>query len=101
MFAVDRNGGNVGRSTNRGNSFSTVASFGPNGSWNSPLVISPSDTNVLYVGLDRVNKSTNRGSSWSPTATAGFLDGNLSLSMAISYTNPDTLYVGTPPSRPR
>ncbi|HEY6190997.1 MAG TPA: T9SS type A sorting domain-containing protein [Bacteroidota bacterium] len=97
MFAVNRNGGSVGRSTNRGASFSTVASFAGNGSWNSPLVLSPSDTNVLYMGLDRIYKSTNRGTTWASTNTTGFLDGNLALSMAISSTSPDTLYVGKAP----
>lgn len=97
MFAVNRNGGSAGRSTNRGTSFQTVVSFGPSGSWNSPIIIAPSDTNVVYVGLDRVYKSVNRGSNWFSTSTVGFLDGNLSLSMAVSYTNPDTLYVGKAP----
>ena len=97
MFAVNRNGGNVGRSVDRGNSFQGAGSFPASGSWNSPLVLSPSDTSVLYLGLDRVYKSVNRGSSWTPTSTSGFLDGNLALSMAISSTNPDTLYVGKAP----
>ncbi len=97
MFAIDRNGGSVGRSTNRGSSFPTVVSFSAVGSWNSPILMAPSDTNVLYAGTDRVYKSVNRGTNWSTTSTTGFLDGNTCLSMAVSATSSDTLYVGKPP----
>src|SRR5206468_2270498 len=44
-----------------------------------------------------VYKSVNSGVTWTPANTSGFLDGNLPLSMAVSATNPDTLYVGKAP----
>ncbi|TLY30100.1 MAG: hypothetical protein E6K56_07295, partial [Ignavibacteria bacterium] len=97
MFAVNRNGGSVGRSTDRGNFFGGVFSSGSPGSWNTPLIMSPSDTNVIYLGKDLVYKSTGAGTGWSQTSSSGFLDGNLSLSMAISFTSPNTLYVGKAP----
>ena len=97
MFAVNRNGGTVGKSTDRGNSFGGVFSSGSAGSWNTPIIMSPSDTNVIYLGKDLVYKSTGAGTGWFQTSSSGFLDGNLSLSMAISFTSPDTLYVGKAP----
>src|SRR3989442_6141574 len=45
-------------STDRGSSFSIVATFSFTGSWNPPLMISPSDTNVLYLGSDRSEEHT-------------------------------------------
>ncbi len=97
MFEVLEYAHNFAISTDRGSSFSIVATFSFTGSWNPPLMISPSDTNVLYLGSDRVLKSINAGSGWNTTSTVGFLDGNPSLSMAISSTNSDTLYVGKAP----
>jgi hypothetical protein len=42
MYAINRNGGTVYKSTNRGVSFLSKANFGTLGAWNSPLVQSQS-----------------------------------------------------------
>ena len=34
--------------------------------WDTPLLISPNDNGVLYVGANRLLKSTDRGDSWTP-----------------------------------
>jgi photosystem II stability/assembly factor-like uncharacterized protein len=39
--------------------------------WNTPILISPHDSNTIYVGANRVFKSTDRGHSW--TAISGEL----------------------------
>ena len=97
MYAATRSGGSIRKSVNRGASFPLSWSFGGVGSWNSPFVIAPSNTNVLYFGIDRIFKTTNASGSWFATNSNLVLDGNPALSMAISYTNPDTVYVGTAP----
>ncbi|MGZ8792980.1 MAG: WD40/YVTN/BNR-like repeat-containing protein [Thermoanaerobaculia bacterium] len=33
--------------------------------WNTPILISPHDSNTVYVGANKVFKSTDRGQSWS------------------------------------
>jgi len=54
--------GNLGKSTNGGNSFSN-ATNGINGSqptnWSTPVVMDPNDNNILYYGTDRVYRTTN------------------------------------------
>ncbi|MBY0494704.1 MAG: glycosyl hydrolase [Cyanobacteria bacterium] len=42
--------------------------------WNTPILISPHDSNTIYVGANKVFKSTNRGHSW--TAISGELTEN-------------------------
>lgn len=95
IYATLRYGSNVIKSTNRGNSFSGFSTFSGFGAWNSPLVLSPSNPGVLYFGLDRIYKSVDAASSWNLSSNT--LDGNPAISMAISSTSPDTLFVGTAP----
>lgn len=42
--------------------------------WNTPILISPHDSNTIYVGANKVFKSTDRGNSW--TAISGELTEN-------------------------
>lgn len=102
MFAVTRGGGGVYRSTDRGVNFFGVNSglSGGRGAWNTPIIISTSNPQVLYFGRSVIFKSTNGGDAWSATSTAG-LDGNRPLSMAMSHTGTDTVYVGTSPGTVR
>lgn len=97
MYAINRNGGSVGKSTNRGVSFGSSVGLGSFGAWNSPLMIAPSNPAILYAGKTLIYKSTNSSSSWASTNGAVALDGNPALSMTISWTNPDTVYVGMAP----
>lgn len=96
IYAINRFGGSIARSTNRGSSFSYLASFGSVGSWNAPIVIAPSAPTTLYFGDTRIFKSTNSAGSW--TNVSGTIDGgNTALAMAISRTSPDTVFVGMAP----
>jgi photosystem II stability/assembly factor-like uncharacterized protein len=97
MFAVSRYGQSIVRSTDRGATFSTVANFSGNGSWNSPIVISPSNPQIVYFSDNYVRKSTNGGSTWTTTNNGNPLDANPTLPMAVAPTNSDTVYVGTAP----
>jgi photosystem II stability/assembly factor-like uncharacterized protein len=103
MYAVSRGGVEVYKSINWGGSYFRVgAGFGGVGAWNSPLVLSPTHPHVLYFGRSRVYKTTDRGAAWSVTGGGADLDGNPALSMAIAFTSPDTVLVGTAqgPARP-
>jgi photosystem II stability/assembly factor-like uncharacterized protein len=97
MYAVNRFGGTIFKSSDRGNTFMGTSSFDGDGAWNSPIVICPANTNILYLGNKRIFKSTDASTSWAVTNGGGYLDGNPALSMSISATNPDTIYVGTAP----
>ena len=99
MYAVTRGGGAVYKSTNRGTSFFSSSSgiSGGIGAWNAPIVISSSNPSFLYFGRSRIFKTTNSGTSWTTTNSGLDLDGNPALSMAMSSTNTDSVYVGTAP----
>jgi len=89
----------VYRSTNQGatGSWTTVLSGG-SANFVAPLLMCPSNPNVLYAGRNQVMKSTNGGLSGSWVATSSPLDGNSILSLAVSYTSTDTVYAATVPS---
>lgn len=97
MYAVYRFGQRVYKSTNRGVSFSSTGNFTA-GAWNSPIVISPSNPNTVYFGTVRIYKTTNAAGNWSSTNGGAVLDGNPALCMAVSATNPDTVYAGMAPT---
>ncbi len=98
MYAGTRDGGSVRKSTNRGVSFgATGGGFSGLSCWNAPFVLSPSNPNVLYFGRSRIFKSTNAAATWVATNGGSVLDGNPALSMAVSATDPDVVYVGTAP----
>ena len=97
MYAVNRYGGTIFKSIDRGGTFFGVWSFGGYGAWNSPFVICPSNTNILYFSDRRIFKSTDGAMNWSLMNGGSLLDGNPALSMAVSATNPDTVFVGTAP----
>jgi hypothetical protein len=99
MYAGTRSGGTIAKSTNGGASFSNASTglIGGISSWNSPFLLSPSDPSHLYFGRSIIFRTTNSAGNWSPTNGGMPLDGNPALSMAMSYTNTDTVYVGTAP----
>jgi photosystem II stability/assembly factor-like uncharacterized protein len=97
MYAVNRFGGYLAKSTNRGASFSYIYNFTANpGAWNSPVVVSPADPLTLFYATSRVFRSTNGGTAF--TDISGVLDGgNQALCIGIPANTLDTLYVGMGP----
>ena len=104
MYAGDRDGDSLFKSTNRGLTFFSSCSGLPyygTSAWNTPFVLCKSNPNVLYFGRAIVYKSINSGASWTATNGGSPLDGNPSLSMAAAPTNQDTAFVGTVPGSGR
>jgi photosystem II stability/assembly factor-like uncharacterized protein len=105
MYAGNRGGGSLSKSTNRGVSFFGSSSGIPGGAyvsaWNTPFILSNSNPNVLYFGRSTIYKTTNAGANWAATNGGVALDGNPSLSMAVAPTSPDTVFVGTVPGTER
>ncbi len=95
MYAAYRSGQAIYKSTNRGASFFYSGGF-TGGAWNSPFVVSPSNTNILYFGTYNIYKSTNAGETWN-NIKSSIDGGNPALSMAISSTDPNLVFVGTAP----
>ena len=86
------------RSTNKGTNFSSLSV--PSGgavSFAAPYVVAINNSQIMYAGKAVIFRSTNGGTNWTATAGGMQLDGNPSISMAISYTNENLVYVGTAP----
>jgi photosystem II stability/assembly factor-like uncharacterized protein len=97
---------NVVRSTDRDATYNNGSLLGGGGggggifefepaAWNAPLVISRSSPATLFLGRSKIMKTTDAGDNW--TSASGILDGNLAVSMAMSATSAETLYVGMAP----
>jgi photosystem II stability/assembly factor-like uncharacterized protein len=92
-----------GRSTNGGSSFGSPSGFNPSDryNWNSPIVMSPTNHNVLLVGSQRVYKSTDNGISY--VVVSGDLTTNpptlltfgTITTLDISAANANIYYAGT------
>ncbi len=102
---VESQYGNLGRSTNGGNSFNGATngiSSGDRNNWNTPVIISPFDHEILYYGTNRLYTS-NKASNWSvisPDLTDGLHpSGSLAFgtltAIASSYNNLDVIYTGS------
>lgn len=59
--------GNIVFSRNGGLSFgSATQGLTGNSNWNTPIVMDPDDSNILYTGRQNLFRSTNGAESWSP-----------------------------------
>lgn len=97
--------GNLRRSTDGGFNFSNGTS-GISGSdrtnWNTPVIMSPFDSEILYYGSNRLYRST-RAVSWTPISpdltngqhSSGSLAYGTLTAMAASYNNLNTIYTGS------
>lgn len=89
---------NLLKSTNAGiNWFGISPSGRVSPAFVAPFVISISNPNVIYAGSKVFHKSTNGGSNWTLGNAGAQLDGNQILSIGVSGTSSDTVYVGTAP----
>ena len=92
----------VYKSTNRASTFSTVFSNSSNtelACFSAPLVMSPSNTNIMYGGTIYVKKSTNKGGTWT-NANGGAPLSNASapiIKMSVSRYSDAKLYAATVP----
>jgi hypothetical protein len=86
------------RSTNKGVNWAYIAPPGINPAFNAPFLLAPSNPKIIYAGDVVVYKSINAGSAWTAMNNGNVLNGDPVLSIAVSYTNPDSVYVTTAPT---
>ena len=101
---VESQWGNLGRSINGGNSFSSATSGldYDRTNWNTPVILSPFNSEIVYYGANKLYVS-NRAELWSaisPDLTNGqHPSGSLAYgtitAIAASYTNLDVIYTGS------
>ena len=94
-------GNKIYKSVNHAQSFYNITNglYG-DAAFVAPYVLCPSNPSILYSGRKKVFKTIDGGTSWF-TPNDEELDGNKILSMAVSSTNSDVVYVGTAPSETR
>jgi photosystem II stability/assembly factor-like uncharacterized protein len=63
----------------------------------APFIVCKSNPSVIFAGSKVFHKTTNGGSSWTLGNGGSQLDGNQILSIGVSSTSTDTIYVGTAP----
>jgi photosystem II stability/assembly factor-like uncharacterized protein len=97
--------GGLRKSTNGGNSFS----FATNGisssdrtNWMTPVVMDPSNPDVLYYGSQRLYRTTNAAGSWQPISGdlsngpyANWPNYGTITTIAVAPSNPAYIYLGT------
>ena len=88
----------INRSVNKGVSWSYAAPPANNSAFNGPFLLAPSNPKIIYAGGAVVYKSTNAGSLWTAMNNGNVINGDPVLSIAVSYSNPDSVYVTTAPT---
>ena len=78
--------GDLEKSINGGASFTYIQPSGSSGPWVTPLIMDPTNHNIIYGGYTNVYKSTNGGGSWTNMGASG-VNG-----MAIGTNNPNRVY---------
>lgn len=86
--------GNFGRSTNGGNSFTSISPTGQGGTgaWVTPIVHHPTTSGTIYIAYRSVCRSTNRGTNWD-TIGLNILSSNATY-LAVTPANPNHFVVG-------
>ncbi len=75
-----------------------ASSFGGNNvAFVAPLALSPSNSSILYAACDSMHRSNDGGDNWYFTNNDLLDGGNVALCIAVSSTNPDSIYVATAP----
>ncbi len=98
--------GNLARSTDGGFSFiGALNGINPSDrtNWNTPVILSPFNPEVVYYGSNKLYQSTNRAVNWSAISEdltdglhpSGSLSFGTLTAIAASYSNLTTIYTGS------
>ena len=82
--------GNISKSTNGGNSFSSIAPAS-NGAWVTPYMLDRNNPQIIYIGYEELYKSTDGGSSWN-IITNNETNGGKIDQLQVSKSNQDIIY---------
>jgi len=76
----------------------SASSFGGNSvAFIAPFALSYSNPDVLYAVGDSLQRTNDQGFNWNYPHNGQIAGGNVALCMAISWTNPDSIYIGMAP----
>jgi photosystem II stability/assembly factor-like uncharacterized protein len=89
---VSSQGGYFLKSTDGGTTFNALTQFGCD--WTSPIIMDPTDNNVMYLGASDVYKSTDNGNNWTNMSN-GFFDGSCVYSLEVCANQTNNIYAAT------
>ena len=89
---------NILRSSNKGLNWTSIAPPSNNEAFNGSFLIAPSNSKIIYAAGDKIYRSINAGTSWTAVNNNAVINGDPILSIAISYSNPDSVFVTTAPN---
>lgn len=89
---VSSQGGYFQKSTDGGNTFNVLSQFGCD--WTSPIIMDPTNNNIMYLGASNVYKSTDNGNNWTNVSSGSF-DGSCIYSLEVCYGSPSYVYAAT------
>lgn len=103
---VESQFGNLARSTDGGFNFtSALNGIDPSdrNNWNTPVILSPFNPEIVYYGTNKLYKSENRAVNWNAISDdltdglhpSGSLSFGTLTAIAASYINDDTVYTGS------
>lgn len=103
---VESQFGNLARSTNGGFNFTSALTgidLSDRRNWNTPVILSPFNPEIVYYGSNRLYESENRAVNWNPISDdltdglhpSGSLSFGTLTAIAASYTNTNTIYTGS------
>jgi photosystem II stability/assembly factor-like uncharacterized protein len=98
--------GNLRKSVNGGVSFSSAlvgVDADDRNNWNTPVILSPLNSNRLYYGTQRLYRSTNRAGSWTAISDdltlglhpSGAISFGTLTTIAPSHSDPNVIYTGS------
>jgi len=89
--------GQIRKSTNGGNNFSTIVSSNGSGvneagPWVTPYIMHPSNSNTLLVGKSQIYRSTNGGSTWQQLGSIPGGNSTQFVHLAYAPSNTNVIY---------
>ncbi len=89
---VSSQSGNFSKSTDGGVTFNGLSSYGCD--WTSPLIMDPTNHDVMWMGSTDAMKSIDNGVTWTNSSNGAF-DGGCVYSLEVCHGNPNYVYAAT------
>jgi len=90
-FYASYQSGGILKTTDGGQNFAYVNTTGQNGSWLTPIAMHPTNSNIVYMGLEDLFKSTDGANSWTDL-TGGITGGDRIDELSIAPSDPNYIY---------
>ncbi|MBN2730579.1 MAG: T9SS type A sorting domain-containing protein [Bacteroidales bacterium] len=90
-FYASYQSGGILRTTDGGANFDYINTTGQDGSWLTPIAMHPTNSNIIYIGLEDLFKSNDAGNNWI-NLTNGLTGGDKLDELSIAPTDANYIY---------